>query len=271
MDDTADRAEDGVEPVERDIVPGPETRLRKPVGRLGRRVGEHPGRYPFEAGQPVDAAEEHVVPDDRVEHERCQASPLLRIRIEMNGERVLVERSCDDAGGGADVLERDRSDSRRAHGSAGGRRRSSAIPNARRNTKKARKPIVVIPSINARERGETCRASRRRRPRRGPTHPIQRGTTRGREDRDREDRRRHAPCQGRRRSSSSADRTVPRVSNSVVERGLCGAVRSWRKSGANCYCEARSGSRARSSRASGPTAPATVRRPSAALPRRSAS
>ena len=101
-----DGSKERVEALERDVVGKfVEACGREPLGRLGRVTRSHPSRHSGKALQVIDLAEETVVADERVEHQRRKPRPLVFIRIEVDAQAVIVERSRDDPRGRVDRVQ----------------------------------------------------------------------------------------------------------------------------------------------------------------------
>jgi hypothetical protein len=99
-----DEAEDVSERLERDALGQvAEPDLRSPLLDL-RFSRAHPGGNSAKAGEVVDLAERVVVADERCERGWPEASTICLVRIEIDAERILVERAGDDVSGALDVL-----------------------------------------------------------------------------------------------------------------------------------------------------------------------
>ena len=66
------------------------------LGCLGHLSRPHPRRDRRESGKVVDLAEEAVVANERLEHHGVEPHPLLLVRVQVDGQRVIVERPCDN-------------------------------------------------------------------------------------------------------------------------------------------------------------------------------
>jgi hypothetical protein len=112
----ADVAEDCIEGGQRhldgQIV---KSRLCESSRCLFRFAGAHPRRYRGEPGQVVDLAEQLVIANDRIEHHGGHARACRSVRIQVDVERVLLERTRDDASSPPNILDAQRQHGRSTH------------------------------------------------------------------------------------------------------------------------------------------------------------